>query len=63
LHDKSIHILGHPQGRIFNHREGLKADWSRVFAEAAWLDKAVEINAYPDRQDLKMSLLRSALKE
>lgn len=63
LRNKNIHILGHPQGRIFNHREGLKADWSRVFAEAARLDKAVEINAYPDRQDLKISLLHSALKE
>jgi len=25
--------------------------------------KAVEIDAYPDRQDLKLSLLRVALKE
>ena len=47
LRNKNIHILGHSQGRIFNHREGLKADWSRVFAEAARLDKAVEINVYP----------------
>jgi DNA polymerase (family 10) len=63
LANRNVHILGHPQGRIFNHREGLKADWSRVFAEAARLDKAIEINGYPDRQDLKGSLLRLALKE
>jgi histidinol phosphatase-like PHP family hydrolase len=63
LRNESIHVLGHPQGRIFNHRKGLQADWSRVFAEAARLDKAVEIDAYPDRQDLKLSLLRLALKE
>ncbi|HTD13660.1 MAG TPA: PHP domain-containing protein [Chthoniobacterales bacterium] len=63
LRNQTIHILGHPQGRIFNHRKGLSADWSRVFAEAARLDKAVEIDAYPDRQDLKLSLLRLALKE
>jgi DNA polymerase (family 10) len=61
--NRNIHILGHPQNRIFNHREGLKADWSRVFAEAARSDKAIEINGYPDRQDLKGSLLRLALKE
>jgi histidinol phosphatase-like PHP family hydrolase len=48
---------------IFNHREGLQADWSRIFAEAAYLDKAVEIDGYPDRQDLKVSLLRLARKE
>lgn len=63
LRNKSIHILGHPQTRIFNHREGLRADWSRIFAEAACLDKAVEIDGYADRQDLKMSLLRLARKE
>lgn len=63
LANSNVHILGHPQGRIFNHREGLKADWSRVFAEAARRDKAVEINGYPDRQDLKGSLLRLALTE
>jgi histidinol phosphatase-like PHP family hydrolase len=63
LRNKGIHILGHPQTRIYNHREGLRADWSRVFAEAAHLDKAVEIDGYADRQDLKMSLLRLARTE
>ena len=31
-----------------------------VFREATRLDKAVEIDAYPDRQDLNLSLLRIA---
>jgi histidinol phosphatase-like PHP family hydrolase len=31
-----------------------------VFAEAARLDKAVEIDCYPDRQDLNVELLKSA---
>ena len=63
LRNESVHVLGHPQGRIFNHREGLQADWPKVFAEAARLDIAVEIDAYPDRQDLKLSLLRLASRE
>jgi histidinol phosphatase-like PHP family hydrolase len=63
LRNKSIHILGHPRTRIFNHREGLRADWSRIFAESARLDKAIEIDGYADRQDLKMSLLHLARKE
>jgi putative hydrolase len=63
LRNKSVHVLGHPETRIFNHREGLRADWSRIFAEAAHLDKAVEIDGYADRQDLKVSLLRLARKE
>src|SRR6185312_14456011 len=51
LHNPAIQILGHPRGRIYNFRLGLSADWSRVFATAAELDKAVEIDGYPDRQD------------
>ena len=62
LRNRDIQILGHPRGRIYNYRMGLKADWPRVFAEAARLDKAVEIDSYPDRQDLNLSLLKVARK-
>jgi putative hydrolase len=58
LRNPDIQILGHPRGRIYNYRAGLRADWERVFCEAARLDKAVEIDAYPDRQDLNVSLLK-----
>src|SRR5204863_8520679 len=60
VRNRSIQILGHPRGRIYNYRLGLKADWARVFAEAARLDKALEIDSYPDRQDLNLSLLKIA---
>jgi histidinol phosphatase-like PHP family hydrolase len=60
LHNPHVHILGHPRGRIYNFRIGLQADWSRVFAEAARLDKALEIDCYPDRQDLNIELLKIA---
>jgi histidinol phosphatase-like PHP family hydrolase len=60
LHNPNIHILGHPRGRIYNYRLGLKADWPRVFAEAARLDKALEVDCYPDRQDLNIGLLKVA---
>jgi putative hydrolase len=62
LRNPSIHILGHPRGRIYNFRLGLKADWARVFALAARLDKAVEIDCW-DRQDLSIDLLAIARKE
>jgi histidinol phosphatase-like PHP family hydrolase len=58
-----IQILGHPRGRIYNYRLGLKADWPRVFAHAAKISKAVEIDCYPDRQDLNLSLLKIAREE
>ncbi len=62
IRNPSIQILGHPRGRIYNYRIGLTADWARVFAEAAERDKAVEIDAYPDRQDLSPDLLVLAKK-
>jgi histidinol phosphatase-like PHP family hydrolase len=60
LRNPNIQILGHPRGRIYNYRLGLKADWPRVFAEAATLGKALEIDCYPDRQDLSVDLLKVA---
>jgi histidinol phosphatase-like PHP family hydrolase len=62
LRNPHIQILGHPRGRIYNFRIGLRADWSRVFAEATKLDKALEIDCYPDRQDLNLALLKIARK-
>jgi putative hydrolase len=62
LHNPHIQILAHPRGRIYNYRLGLKADWPRVFGEAAKLDKALEIDSYPDRQDLNLTLLKLARK-
>jgi DNA polymerase (family 10) len=60
LRNPHIQILAHPRGRIYNFRIGLMADWSAVFAEAARLDKALEIDCYPDRQDLNVQLLKLA---
>jgi histidinol phosphatase-like PHP family hydrolase len=60
LRNPNIQILAHPRGRIYNYRLGLMADWSRVLAEATRLDKALEIDCYPDRQDLNLQLLKLA---
>jgi DNA polymerase (family 10) len=62
LRNRDVHILGHPRGRIYNYRLGLTADWERVFGIAAELDKAVEIDGYPDRQDLNVDLVKIAAK-
>lgn len=62
LRNPAIQILGHPRGRVYNFRLGLTAEWEDVFDEAARLDKAVEIDGYPDRQDLNVDLLHIARK-
>jgi histidinol phosphatase-like PHP family hydrolase len=60
VRNPSVHVLAHPRGRRWNTRPGLHADWPRVFAAAAEAGTAVEIDAYPDRQDLEVSVLEIA---
>jgi histidinol phosphatase-like PHP family hydrolase len=63
LANPTVHVLAHPRTRKYGRRLGLRADWRRVFAEATRLDKAVEIDASPDRQDLNVELLKLAREE
>lgn len=62
MRNPHITTLAHPRGRMFNRREGLHADWRRVFEEAAAHGKAVEIDANPNRQDLDAELARLAVE-
>lgn len=54
-------ILGHPTGRLLNHRPGYDADWPKIFAFCRQHRKALEINAYPARLDLPDNLIRLAI--
>jgi histidinol phosphatase-like PHP family hydrolase len=58
LRNPFVDVIGHPRGRRFNARVGIAADWPRVVDIAAQEGKAMEIDAYPDRQDLNVDLLR-----
>jgi putative hydrolase len=63
LRDPSVHVLAHPQARMYGRRTGLRADWNRVFAETTARGKAVELDATPARQDLSVELARIAVAE
>jgi histidinol phosphatase-like PHP family hydrolase len=63
LANPDVHVLAHPTTRMFGRRRGLIADWPRVFAEAARLGKAIELDATPRRQDLNVELARIAVAE
>jgi putative hydrolase len=63
LRDPTVHVLAHPQARMYGRRSGLRADWHRVFAEAATRGKAVELDATPARQDLSVELAGIAVSE
>jgi DNA polymerase (family 10) len=47
-----VHVLGHPTGRLIGERGPYAVDLDEVLRAARRHDKAVEINAYPDRLDL-----------
>jgi len=58
-----VAILGHPQGRMYNSRPGVNADWRAVFREAAKRDVAIEIDGNWHRQDIDYELAAIALEE
>jgi putative hydrolase len=58
-----VAILGHPQGRMYNTRPGISADWRAVFREAATRDVAIEIDGNWHRQDVDYELAEIALEE
>ena len=58
-----VAILGHPQGRMYNTRPGITADWRKVFREAASRNVAIEIDGNWHRQDIDYELAEVALEE
>lgn len=63
LRQPRLHVLAHPKARMYGRRVGLVADWPRVFAEAARLGKALELDATVWRQDLNVELATLARAE
>ncbi len=57
-----VKILGHPTGRLLGKREAYEVDWEEIFAYCQKHDKALEINAWPERLDLPDLLVRQAIK-
>lgn len=56
-----VAILGHPKGRLYDMRGGIRADWPRVFSVAAARGVAVELNGCPERLDLPPALAALAV--
>ncbi len=55
-----VDCIGHPTGRLIGQREPYAVDMEKVLKAAARLGVAMEINAYPDRLDLKDTHARRA---
>ncbi len=50
-----VTVIGHPSTRLIGEREPIDADWEALFRAAAETGTALEINASPERLDLKDS--------
>lgn len=62
LANPHVRILGHPTGRMLGKREAYEADWDKIFTFCKTHNKALEINAWPDRLDLPDTLVHQAVK-
>jgi len=60
LANPRVHVLGHPTGRLIGERDPYALDIDEVLRTARRYNKAVEINAYPDRLDLNDAHARRA---
>lgn len=59
----SVHCIGHPSGRLIGKREAYSVDWQNLFKKAAATGTAIEINAQPERLDLKDDLVHEAIRQ
>ncbi len=55
-----VDIIGHPTGRLLGEREAYRINMEKLLHHAAKTGTAMEINAYPDRMDLKDTHVRMA---
>lgn len=62
IENPQVDIISHPTGRLINRRPSFDADWDEIFKVCAKLKKILEINASPDRMDLREDLVRAAKK-
>lgn len=58
-HPKSK-IFAHPTGRLLGNREGIEADWEKIFEYMGKYNKYIEINGDPMRLDLPDYLIKVA---
>ncbi len=53
MENPHVHVIGHPTARLIGKRPAIEFDPEEVFRAAARTGTALEINAFPDRLDLK----------
>ncbi len=62
IEHRYVNVIGHPTGRLINSRAGLSPEFEKLFARAASVGVALEINAGWPRLDLNDVNARGALQ-
>jgi len=62
MSNPQVDIIFHPTGRIINKREAYEVDVEELIKQAKKTKTAMEINAYPDRADLKDEYIRKCVE-
>ena len=62
MENEHVDIIAHPTGRLIQKREPFEIDLDMIFDKAKETGTVLEINAYPERLDLKDSHVRAAIK-
>lgn len=63
MDNEHVDILFHPTGRVLKKREPYALDIDEIIDTAKSLDKILEIDAYPERLDLKDTHIHKAVKK
>ena len=62
INNPHVDVLFHPTGRLIQRRKAYELDMERVIKEAVKTGTVLEINAFPDRSDLKDEHIRMGVE-
>ena len=62
MENPNVDIIFHPTGRVIQKRDAYKVDMEKLIKAAKRTKTILEIDAYPDRLDLKDEYIRKALE-
>jgi DNA polymerase (family 10) len=62
IRNPHVDVIAHPTGRLIGGREGADLDMESIFRAAAEMGTALEVNALPDRLDLRDAHVRRAIE-
>ena len=61
IENEHVDIIAHPFGRLISQRPPIEMDFDQVLEKAKETKTVLEINAYPERMDLKDTNIRAAV--